>query len=118
MADNNKIRIEFDRNGEHFNLEFTADSLRRMEKTGFNFGDLDSHALQLHEELFCGLFIEHHSNTPRKKRLEIYEDLTANADEEGDEKGALDDIVMEMFNEAMDEIQNRKTGNVKWKAVR
>lgn len=111
---NEKTKITFDYDGENYVLEYTADSLKRMQDKGFNFSDIQSRLLTAPEELFDGAFIANHRNVPSKKRHEIFLELT-NENEEGE---ALFEILAEMVNEAIDEIMNPHKGNIKWAVKR
>lgn len=111
MSRNKKTTISFEYDGDKYKLEFTADSLKKMQKMGFNFGDVESQIITFSEDAFCGAFIANHQTVPRKKRIDIYHEMCAT---EEDGKQELDDIIMEMMNEAIEEI-NQKQGNIKWK---
>jgi len=107
-----KTKITFDYEGKGYTLEFTADSLKKMEKNGFNFFDVDKRILSVPEELFEGAFIANHPETPKTIREEIYNALT-NTCEDGT---ALNEALSTMLSEAIDSITNR-SGNIKWKMV-
>jgi hypothetical protein len=108
-----KTKIEFDWNGKHIVLEYTADSLRKMEKRGFDVSEADKRLLSLGEDLFCGAFIENHDDIKEKERRELYKEISA-SDEDGNE---IDAALAEMFSEAIEEIQSHR-GNVKWRMTR
>lgn len=112
MNKQEKTRIKFDYNGKSYTLEFTADSLRRMQNSGFNFGDLESQAVTVGEELFAGAFIANHQSVPHRKRVEIYHELC----EESADGDTITEILVAMVNEAFEEINQHK-GNVKWEVV-
>lgn len=113
MKKNEKTRIRFTYNDVEYTLEFTADSLKRMQARGFNFGDADRYALTLAEDMFCGAFIANHNNVPEKRRQEIFHDLTT----DGEDGEDLFDVLLEMMTEAMEEI-NYHSGNTKWEVVK
>lgn len=110
---NQKTTITFTYEDTPYKLEFTADSLKKMQNMGFDFGNMGSKILTVAEDLFCGAFIANHSNVMRKKRLEIYRDLVEST--EGGED--LIDVLLEMVNETIDEI-NYHEGNTKWEVNR
>lgn len=115
---NEKTKIEFDYEDKHYVLELTADSLKKMERNGFNFRDLENKAVTSTEDIFCGLFIANHSDVSKAKRMEIYNALVRNADgeENEDDEDGLSVVMAEMFTEAIEEIRNRgKSGNIKWR---
>ena len=105
-----KTKIEFTRDGKDYTLEFTADSLKKMEKRGFSFSKVEDRILSAMDDLFCGLFIENHDDVPHKERLEIIREL-----EESTDGGlAIEDAMTEMLNEALDELKQHK-GNIAWR---
>lgn len=112
MGKNSKTKIKFDYNGTEYCLEYTADSLKRMEKAGFNFAKIEDKALTAPEELFYGAFIANHITTSPKKKEEIYKALQAEC---GDEN--LFDVLFDMVSEALAELTN-KQGNVTWRVER
>ena len=105
-----KTKIEFTKDNKDYVLEFTADSLKKMEKRGFSFNNIDDRLLSARDDLFCGLFIENHDDVPHRDRLEIFHELT------GAEDGGqtIEDVMAQMLNEALDELQQHK-GNVSWR---
>ena len=110
-----KIRICFPYKGTDYTLEFTASSLKQMEKVqGIKFAKLDEMIFTAPLELFCGAFIANHKTTPRKVREEIYEQLCNTAEESGEE---LSEIIGEMLSEAVEELDSHQ-GNVKWSVLR
>lgn len=114
MADKNeKTRIKFQYEGQDYVLEFTADSIKQMERNGFKFGKIDESILTAPEELFCGSFIANHRAVPRKRRLEIYKEL-AGEDESG---SALSEVLGDMLSEAIEEL-NSHQGKVAWSIVK
>ena len=109
-----KTKIQFPSKGVDYTLEFTASSLKQMERQGFKFGKMDEIILTAPVELFCGAFIANHRSTPRKLREEIFEQLTASSEEGGEE---LTEVLGSMLSEAIEEL-NSHQGNVKWSVVR
>lgn len=103
--------IIFEIDGTEYNLGFTADSLKQMERNGFKFGKMDDSILTAPLELFCGAFIAKHRNVPRKRREEIYAMLTEN-DEEG--KQNLAEALGVLLGETIEEM-NTHQGNVSWR---
>lgn len=108
--DNNKTKIAFTYQGKDYVLEYTADSLKKMERTGFKFAKLDDIALTATEELFVGAFIANHNNVPRAKRLEIWKELCPQGE---DGKTEIAEVLGTMLSEAVEEI-NTHQGNVQW----
>lgn len=107
-----KTTISFTYEGKDYKLEFTAHSLKTMEKQGFRFAKMDDFALTAPEELFCGAFIANHDSVPKKKRLAIYKELMESA--EDNEDATLTTILGDMMAEALEEL-NSHTGKVAWR---
>lgn len=110
---NDKTRIKFEYDGQGYTLEFTADSIKQMERSGFKFGKIDEIILTAPEELFVGSFIANHKAVPRKRRLEIYQALVGE-DENGE---TLSEVLGEMLSEAIEEL-NSHQGNVTWSVLK
>lgn len=107
--DNKRKQLVFTYDDVEYTLEFTADSLKRMERNGFKFGKMDEIVLTAPIELFCGAFESKHRKTPRKLREEIFNQLC-----ESNEKGdALTEVLGDMLSQAIEEL-NSHQGNVKW----
>ena len=110
---NRKTKLTFEYDGTNYVLEFTPDSLKQMERSGFSFAKMQENLLTSPEELFYGAFIANHRRTTRALREEIWNSMC-----EEDENGAyLTDIIGEMMNEAITEL-NSHSGNVKWSVER
>ena len=107
--------IAFEYDGKEYNLGFTADSLKQMERGGFKFAKMDESILTAPEELFYGAFIAHHKEVPRKKREEIYRALT-NTEEGDDQKQTIAEALGILLSQAIEEL-NTKQGNVPWRRV-
>ena len=115
--------IEFDYVGRHYKLEFTAQSLKKMEKAGVKFAKLDEMIFTATETIFWGAFLANHPTITRKETNEIYRALKRTADDseveyddDGNEVDALQEALSVMLSEAVDELSGRgKEGNVSWK---
>ncbi len=104
-----KTRITFEYEGTPYTLEYTASSLKQLERQGFSLGKIDENAVSANEELFAGAFLANHQYVPKRKRLEIYKEL-CESDENGDK---LMEVINNMIAEALEELNTHK-GNVKW----
>lgn len=109
-----RTKIQFEWEGKPLTLEFTADSLRKMEDRGFDITEIDKHLLTIGETLFCGAFIAHHDNISESKRKELFREISACA-EDGEER--IEDVLANMLKEAIDEIQSHR-GNLKWRMTK
>ena len=104
-----KTKIEFTRENQDYVLEFTADSLKKMEKRGVNFNTIQEDVVNAPTELFSGLFIEHHDEVPEDLRVEIFHEFAEVEDGE-----TLEAVMIDMLGEAIEELRQHK-GNVKWR---
>lgn len=121
MKESKRSSIEFDYGGRHYKLEYTANSLKKMERAGVKFAKLDDTIFTAGETLFWGAFLVNHPNVTRKETNEIYralkrtaEDEEAGFDDDGNEQDALNDALAAMLEEAVKELSGRG-GNVSWK---
>ena len=124
MAKSEKTRIEFDYDGRHYKLEYTANSLKKLEQSGVSFKKLEDMIFTAPEVLFRGAFYANHPAESEKKIREMYkalrrtmDDEEAERDDDGEETDLLIDTLAEMIKEAVEEISGRG-GNVAWKVTR
>ena len=119
-----KTRIEFDYSGTHYVLEYTAASLKKMERKGVKFAKLDEMIFSAPETIFRGAFEANHPNVDDKLVKRIYKELKRTADdmepeydEDGNEVDSLSFTLGQMLKEAVDELSGR-SGNVSWKVTK
>ena len=124
MQNSNKTKIEFDYNGKHYVLEYTAASLKKMERSGVKFSKLDEMVFSAPEILFRGAFYANHPTESPVTIHEIYKALKRTADDEepkydedGNEVDALIVALGSMIEEAVNE-WNGRSGNSGWKVTR
>ena len=110
-----KTKIQFEWEGKLITLEYTADSLRKMEARGFDISEIDKKLLTLGETLFCGAFIANHDDIKESKRRELYKEIAASAEDSEDEK--IEAALADMLKEAIDEMQSHR-GNLKWRMTK
>ena len=110
---NRKTKLRIPYNDTEYVLEFTPDSLKQMERNGFNFTKMNDYILTSPEELFYGAFIANHKRVPQATRKEIW-DSVCDQNENGD---YLTDIIGEMISEAITEL-NTRLRNVAWSVER
>ena len=109
-----KTKITFELDGKPYVLEYTADSLRKMIKRGFDINKAEAELLLLGSELFSGAFIANHDDVEEVKRIEIFKELCAMTESEDE---SIEAVLLNMFMEAVAEL-NTHRGNVKWKLSR
>ena len=125
MKKSEKTKIEFDYGNKHYVLEYTANSLKKLEQRGVKFSKLDEMIFSAQEVLFRGAFLANHPNESESTIREIYkslkrtaEDVPPEYDEDGKEIDLLAQTLAEMITEAVDELTGRgNKGNVVWKVT-
>lgn len=110
-----KSIIEFEWDNKHIVLEYTADSLRKMEARGFDIGTMDKKLLTIGETLFCGAFIANHDDIKESKRKELYKEISEMS--EGEDATGVEEALARMFEEALEELTSHR-GNLKWRMTR
>jgi hypothetical protein len=121
MKPSEKSRIEFDYEGKHYKLEYTANSLKKLERMGVKFAKLDDAVFTSQEVIFYGAFLANHPNVTKKVTDKIFkalkkssEDEEPEYDEDGNEIDKLAEALGKMLEEAINELTDRG-GNVSWK---
>lgn len=110
MDTRERKHIEFSVDGVDYTLEYTVASVRKMERDGFNFTDMDTKVVNVGYDLFSGAFIAHHNYVPREERDRLYE-LLINENENGQN---LVECLAEMLKDELEWIVNKPKGNVTW----
>ena len=105
--------ITFDYNNTHYTLEFTRDSIRQLENTGFNIGDVSDKPMTLLPRLFEGAFIAHHRRISKDVVNKIFKAFS--------DKEKLVDTLAEMYAECLDTLlhdddEEGSEGKIKWEA--
>ena len=120
-----RTKIEFDYNGKHYCLMYTANSLKKLERAGVKFNKLEDMVFSAPEVLFRGAFYANHPTESEKTIHEIYQALIRTAenkeaeyDEDGHEVDLLAQTLGDMLAEAVDEFTGRgEKGNVTWRVT-
>ena len=60
---------------ETYKLGYSRNTIRRMEKAGFDYTKAESSPVSTTEELFMGSFLLHHQNIKPEKIKEIYKHI-------------------------------------------
>lgn len=68
-------KIEFDYNGEHYILEYSKNTVRQLEASGFVLEDVPNRPLTLIPQLFAGSFLCHHRRIKEETVNEIYKHM-------------------------------------------
>lgn len=105
-------KITFEADGKEYKLEMNAATVKRLERSGFDFSNIGARILTAAEELFIAAFEMHHPAVRRDQRAELYKAMCDYGD--GDEAAtSLADTLFKMAAEAIDNI--KPAGNVAWK---
>lgn len=112
-------KIAFEYEGKQYKLEYTADSLAKMEDEGVVFSSLVDKPISAPEVVFRGALLNNHPEITKDKAREIFYSLKRNADGVDSEEDGLMKTLMEMFTAAVNEAQQRgKNGKTAWVVVR
>ena len=98
------MQIRFTYEGEQYTLEYTRDSVCKMEDKGFDIGSYDDKKVTFIRQLVSGAFIAHHSELSLAEIDKIYDSL--------DNKEELLKKLAEMYAEPVNSLV--EPGNVKW----
>ena len=111
MADlRDKKKIKFSYDGIDYTLEFTPDSVRKMERNGFDFTQMEHNVVNVGYDLFSGAFIANHNYVPEKQREKLYPLMKAyNKDEKN-----LIEYLSEMLADEIEWIVSKPQGNIEW----
>lgn len=120
-----RTKIEFDYGNKHYCLFYTANSLKKLERSGVKFNKLEDMIFTAPEVLFRGAFYANHPTESERTIKEIYQALKRTADEtqpeyddDGQEVDLLAQTLAEMIAEAVEEFTGRgEKGNVSWKVT-
>lgn len=128
MAKSEKTRIEFDYGipTKHYRLEYTANSLKKLERAGVKFSKLDEMIFTAPEVIFRGAFYANHPAEKEQTIHDIYkslkrtaDDMPKDVDEDGREVDALMQTLSDMITECVEELTGRgEQGNVGWKVTK
>ena len=113
MSDIKKAnQINFDYNGKAYCLEYTPDSIKRMESSGFNIGEIGDMPATRIEQLVSGAFLAHHRKSVNDGvPMKIYRVLK--------NKEEFVKKLVEMYNATMEYLlpDEDDEGNVEWTAT-
>lgn len=113
MSDIQKVnQINFEYNDKHYCLEYTPESIKQMEASGFNINDMGDKPATRIEQLWAGAFLANHRrNTSNTVIKEIYKKMK--------DKDKLLQKLSEMYNAALNYLlpDEDDEGNVDWTAT-
>ena len=111
--DKDRKTIKFSYDGIDYTLMYTVASVRKMERDGFNFAEMDKNIVNVGYDLFSGAFIAKHNYVPAAERDKMYQ-LLKTENEQGQN---LLECLAEMLKDELDFIVNKPQGNVTWAMV-
>jgi hypothetical protein len=95
-----------DANGKKYTLEYSKNSIIRMERQGFDINEFNAKPMSMITMLVEGAFYKNHSGVKTEKVEEIYYSLK--------DKEAFLGKLIEMYKEQADELVGE--GNAEWEA--
>ena len=113
MKDKDRKSIAISYDGVDYTLMYTVASIRKMERDGFDFTNMDKNIVNVGFDLFSGAFIAKHNYVPEKLRDEIYLALKP-TNESGQN---LLEVLADMLKDELDFIVSKPQGNVSWAMV-
>ena len=106
-------KIEFEKDGQKYVLEYTRESVALMEKQGFEVDELIKKPMLMLPLAFQGLFYKNHRRVNRQFIDEIYDGFK--------DKDKLLNTIAEMLEECYtsltDNTEGEDKGNIDWKIV-
>ena len=104
-------QINFDYLGNHYCLEYTPDSIKQMEASGFNINDIGDRPATRIEQLWAGAFLANHKRVSNTVIKELYGKMK-------DPEGLLSTLT-QMYNNALYYLMpdEEDQGNVEWTAT-
>lgn len=120
-----RTKIEFDYGGKHYCLYYTANAIKKLERSGYKLNQLADMVFTAPEIIFRGAFYANHPTENERTISEIYQALKRTAedaepeyDEDGREVDLLAQTLGEMLSEVAEEFLGRgEKGNVNWKVT-
>lgn len=100
-------QLTFTHNGKDYVLEFTRNTVRQMENSGFVANDIDIKPMTVLPALFAGAFLAHHRFEKPEVIDAIYSKLK--------DKHLLIEKLAEMYNEPISTLlEEPDEGNLEW----
>lgn len=112
MDSKNTNQITFTYNDRNYCLEYTRESIKMMESSGFNINDVGDKPATRVEQLWAGAFLANHRNTSNNIIKTIYTQMK--------NKQVLLEKLSEMYNNTLNYLlsgdEDGESGNVEWTA--
>lgn len=108
----NSKAITFKFGEKDYTLEYTRDTVRQMELSGFNIHDIDSKPQTCVEKLWNGAFLAHHRN----EKASVVEAIYNKMPRKQDLLEALIELYNEPLNALLEEPDEDEEGNIEWRA--
>lgn len=105
-------RIEIAYNGDKYTLEFTRDTVRQMERAGFNVDEALATPMSSFDTLFTGAFLANHGRAVKDR---IPEKILKGKKFSKDMFGKLIEMYNEPIAEMFDDAEETE-GNLEWEA--
>ena len=104
-------QINFDYNGKHYCLEYTLDTIKQMEASGFNINDVDNRPATRIEQLWYGAFMANCRKTSSTVIKELYGKMK--------DKDKLMETLTKMYMNTLTALMPDEDdeGNVEWTAT-
>jgi hypothetical protein len=105
-------KIEFEKNGQKYVLEYTRESVALMEKQGFSVEELTTKPMLMLPLAFQGLFYKNHRRVNKAFVDEVYDNFT--------NKDKLLETIATMLEECYSSLTDDNgddEGNIDWKIV-
>lgn len=100
-----QICLEYDE--KEYTLEFTRNSVKKMESRGFVFGEIETKPVTRIPELFAGAFLAHHNGVDRETIDKIYGAI--------EEKDSLIGALVEMYADTINTLMEKPEKNgISW----
>ena len=106
-------KIEFNYEGKDYTLEYNRDSIRFIEKQGFDLNEFASKPMTMISLAFEGAFIKNHRNIKAATVKEIFDRFS----KKEDLSDILATMISETYNTLFDSEENDDGKNIEWKAV-
>ena len=98
-------------NGKRYTLEYNRNSIRQMERQGFNIGESEGMPMTTVTALFNGAFIMHHRNIDPKTLDALYDSIPKKEDFLAKLSEMYSDPMLALVSEPEDD-----AGNATWEA--